>query len=241
MDSQRAIEVLEWWVSKAKAATRFTAGIESDSREFQELQAREDLTRRVLARVQGVRHLPELLIYSTMNDNYWADQGIREVEYALGKLRTEEEARSILGSSAPTMDAEALHPLIWSAAAKRWESEHYADAVQRAATALSSYVKDQTGRYELGDRELITQAFSLNPPQEGKPRLRWPGRDDDLTVKSMREGILSLAQGAFAAIRNPASHSAHDIPRQEAFEQLATLSILARWTEKCELVRAQEA
>lgn len=51
-------------------------------------------------------------------------------------------------------------------------------------------------------------------------------------------GILNMAQGVFAAIRNPSSHSTDELPKQEALEQLATLSILARWVERCELVEA---
>ncbi|WP_240431425.1 TIGR02391 family protein, partial [Mycobacterium kyogaense] len=105
-----------------------------------------------------------------------------------------------------------------------------------AATALSGVVKDRTGRYELGDGELVAQAFSPSPAQEGKPRLRWPGKDDDLTVKSMRVGMLNMAQGVFSAIRNVATHTTDELPKQEALEQLATLSILARWIDKCELV-----
>lgn len=46
-----------------------------------------------------------------------------------------------------------------------------------------------------------------------------------------------MAQGVFAAIRNPASHSTDETPKQEAREQLATLSILMRWIERCELVK----
>jgi hypothetical protein len=98
-------------------------------------------------------------------------------------------------------------------------------------------VKDLTGRYELGDSDLVSQAFSLSAPQEGRPRLRWPGNDDDLTVKSMRVGILNMAQGVFAAIRNTTTHTTTDLPKQEALEQLATLSILARWIDQCDLER----
>ena len=187
-------------------------------------------------RALGRDELPELLYRHPGFNSVNTHSGMELIAYALGKLRTESETRAIVGNNAPTMKADALHPLIWSAASKRWESGHYSDAVQRAATALSGYVKDQTGRYELGDADLVTQAFSLAAPQSGKPRLRWPGNDDDLTVRSMRQGILNMAQGVFAAIRNPTSHSTDETPRQEALEQLATLSILARWVERCELV-----
>jgi hypothetical protein len=33
--------------------------------------------------------------------------------------------------------------------------------------------------------------------------------------------------------RNPATHSTDELPRQETLEPLATLSILARWIDRC--------
>lgn len=136
------------------------------------------------------------------------------------------------------MSAAALHVTIWSAASKHWDVGHYAAGVQRAATFLNAHVQDRTSRTNASDSDLMKQTFSLDVPQEGKPRLRWPGDDDDLTVKAMRVGILNLAQGVFSAIRNPVTHSTEDMERQEALEQLATLSILARWIDRCELVTA---
>lgn len=241
MDTERAIEVLEWWVSKARSASRQAGGVDPRSEAFLELQAREDLTRRVLAGVQGVQELPEILTISMVNDLYWVDFGIRQAEYALGKLRTDDEARSILGSQAPSMKADALHPVIWDAASKRWDAGHYSDAVQRAATFLNANVQDMTGRRDVSDSELMREVFSLSPPGKSKPRLWWPGFDQDLDVKTMRVGILSMAQGVFSAIRNPATHSTQDLERQEALEQLATLSILARWIDRCELVTIEGA
>jgi len=202
-----------------------------------QLRAQEDQTAHVIERALGLASLPTLLIVANAEE-VEVQAGIDLAARALGRVRTEAETITGLGSNAPTMKADALHPLIWEAASKRWESGHYSDAVQRAATALSGLVRNQTGRYELGDSQLVLQAFPLDPPQEDRPRLRWPGKDDDLTVKTMREGILYMARGVFAAIRNPASHSTDELNKQEALEQLATLSILGRWVEHCELVTA---
>jgi len=98
----------------------------------------------------------------------------------------------------------------------------------------------KTGRHDVSDVTLMAQAFSLSAPEPGKPRLRWPGDDDNLTVKAMRIGILNVAQGVYSAIRNPAIHGTGELPRQVAFEQLATLSTLARWIDGCELVTNQD-
>lgn len=82
----------------------------------------------------------------------------------------------------------------------------------------------------------MAQVFSLNPAEVGKPRLRWPGDDVDLTVKAMRSGMLQFSQGCFMAIRNPATHGTNEATAQEALEQLAVLSTLARWVDHCELI-----
>lgn len=245
MDESWAKARLEWWIENARAArtTSYSSSLgrnetygftyENNSR-YQALRDASAQTYAIIARVLGRTDVPSLLKRS--DKAYWVADGIEFAEHALAVLSTRSETRHRLGTTAPTMQADALHPTIWRAASGRWESGHYSDAVQRAATALSGFVKDTTGRYELGDSELVSQAFSLSPPQEGKPRLRWPGSDDDLTVKSMRVGILNMSQGVFAAIRNAATHTTADLPRQEALEQLATLSILARWIDQCELV-----
>jgi uncharacterized protein (TIGR02391 family) len=245
MDESWVIERLEWWIENARAAR--VSEYSSMSRtykiydftyqknaKYQELRDASAQTHSIIARVLNRTDVPGLMRRN--DDAYWLQPGIEFAEQALAVLRTRSENREKLGTTAPTMNADALHPVIWEAASRRWESGHYSDAVQRAATALSGQVKDLTGRYELGDSELVSQAFSMSPPQEGKPRLRWPGNDDDLTVKSMRVGILNMSQGVFAAIRNTATHTTTDLPKQEALEQLATLSILARWIDQCELV-----
>lgn len=245
MDEQWVMERLEWWIETARSARvvsynkgrNDTYGFTYDTKpQYQELRDASAQVHSIICRVLGRADVPNMM--RRADSTYWIAEGIEFAEHALAVVRTRAETSAKLGTKAPTMKADALHPAIWQAASKRWESGHYSDAVQRAATALSGLVKDLTGRYELGDSELVAQAFSPSPAQEGKPRLRWPGNDDDLTVKSMRVGMLNMAQGVFSAIRNVATHTTDELPKQEALEQLATLSILARWIDKCELVTA---
>ena len=68
------------------------------------------------------------------------------------------------------------------------------------------------------------------------PRLRFPDidrgeRPDDWT--SAHEGAMHLGMGCVQGIRNPRAHSSEDITEQEALEQLAVLSVLARWVDNC--------
>lgn len=248
MDEAWAIERLEWWIRTARAArqpSRDNKGVlcvygftYESSPQYRQLRGASAQTHAIISRILEHTNVPDLI--QRRDNAYWIDTGIEFAEHALAVVKTRGETAAKLGANAPVMKADALHSLIWDAASKRWEAGHYTDAVQRAATALSGLVKDRTGRYELGDKDLMVQAFSLADPQPGKPRLRWPGNDEDLTVNAMRQGILNVAQGAFSAIRNPAAHTTDELPRQEALEQLATLSILTRWIDRCELVEAQE-
>ncbi|AQA20900.1 hypothetical protein BTZ20_2220 [Rhodococcus sp. MTM3W5.2] len=82
----------------------------------------------------------------------------------------------------------------------------------------------------------MQQVFSSDPPKEGKARLRWPGDPTNLTVKAMNDGIKNFAVGCFQAIRNPVTHTVDDVPKQEALEHLAALSVLARWIDGCETI-----
>jgi hypothetical protein len=55
----------------------------------------------------------------------------------------------------------------------------------------------------------------------------------------MRTGLLQFGQGCFAAIRNPATHGTTEMAPQEALEQLAILSTLARWIDHCKLLKTE--
>ena len=214
------IERLECWIKTARTSrsTSFSSGrktvhgfMNKKSNSHSTMRERSAQTQSIIARVLGSSEIPSLM--RRIDKVSWVEQCIEFAEHTLAVLRTRAETFAKLGTSAPTMKADALHSLIWGAASKRWESGHFSDAVPRSATALSGHVDNLTGRHEVGDNELMTQAFSLSTPQAGKPRLRWPGNENDLTVKAMRVGILNMAQGVFPAIRNPETHSTDELPK----------------------------
>lgn len=63
--------------------------------------------------------------------------------------------------------------------------------------------------------------------------------DGSDTYKSMQRGVMSLAEGIYAGIRNPFNHeSPHDVDEQVALEYLAALSVLARWVDESMLETA---
>jgi Protein of unknown function (Hypoth_ymh) len=162
----------------------------------------------------------------------------RAIEEARGDLDNEERVAGILGLQGPQMNATSLHSVVWNAAAALWDDGHVRQAVQTAATFANALVQAKIGRTDISDKALMTEAFSNNDPEPDKPRLRWPGDPRNQTVKSMNEGLRMLAPGVFATIRNPASHRTDEMDEQEALEQLAALSLLCRWVDQCEVIRA---
>jgi hypothetical protein len=69
-------------------------------------------------------------------------------------------------------------------------------------------------------------------PGPGQVRLHFAGNKQSKTWKSRQEGLHLLAQGAFAGIRNIATHTSDEWSEQVALEHLAVLSVVARWTDE---------
>lgn len=99
-------------------------------------------------------------------------------------------------------------------------------------------VKNRTGRNDVAETALWQEAFSDKDPQLGRPRLRWPGDPADRGVNSMNAGLRQFAPGVQMTIRNTAAHGMDELGEQVALEQLAVLSLLARWLDDCELAEA---
>ena len=141
----------------------------------------------------------------------------------------------------PTLGADSLHPTVWDAARSFWRSNHRSQAVEQAAKSVNAALQDRLGRRDVDNTKLVQEAFSLNAPEPGKPRLRvWPERwEPDLQEHACRCGVVR-SRLLDMARRNPAAHEdAAELPEQEALEQLAAFSVLARWVESAELVTAE--
>lgn len=242
MDAEWAIEKLESWIRDALSArevgrdgTPYSFAFVTDPK-IVALRAQHDQVRRIVHRALGLEALPYLLKDNVGTDSLDLVDGVVLCQEALGRFKTDTETSAKLGSAAPTMAADNLHVDIWEAASKRWASGNYSDAVQRAATFLNASIQHATSRHDVSDSELMREVFSSAPPAPEKPRLRWPGDDANLSVRAMRIGMLNYSQGLFSAVRNIATHSVDELPKQVAIEQLAALSVLARWVDECELV-----
>lgn len=147
-------------------------------------------------------------------------------------IAREAEVKANLGEDAPELSAARLHPWIWSGASSLWQSGHYREAVEGAIRKLNAETQNKVGRRDVTETDLFKQAFSLDAPATGKPRLRRMPDDGSRTYQSAQRGAMTFAEGVFGGIRNPLSHEAsREMSEQEALEYLAALSVLARWVD----------
>ena len=87
-----------------------------------------------------------------------------------------------------------------AATRSRFESRHYADAVEAGVKALNERIRARTGRTEDGDG-LMTLVFSVN-----KPLLRF-NKLKSKADESEQRGHMLLCQGVVSAWRNPRAHA----------------------------------
>lgn len=163
------------------------------------------------------------------------------VNLLIGDITDAAEVAEKMKPTAPQLSADELHPMVWHAAATLWQTEHYRQAVQTAAETINSRVQQLVDRRDRSDSGLMNEVFGNDAAVPGKPRLRWPGEANDQSVISMNTGLRGYASGVFSTIRNLSTHSTEEMPKHLALEQLAALSLLARWVEQCEVVRAETA
>ena len=155
----------------------------------------------------------------------------------LGLLRAQAELDEMLGPQGPELYAARLHSWVWSAAESLWSDGHYRAAVQTAATAVDSHLQAKLGRYDTGGSDLVTQAFTLDVPTSGRPRLRFDRfTEGSPSYRDAHEGAMAFGRGCMMAIRNLVTHLTDELDEQVALEQLAALSVLARWIDEAERI-----
>lgn len=155
------------------------------------------------------------------------------------------DAESRTDSDIPTFAPAQFHPVVWAGASAHWTTHQYRVAVREAAEGLTVHWKERLGRNDVDDTVFWQQTLSPGAPEPGKPKLTWPGRSDDKTVKSMRGGLEPLAKalnalatGLNLTVRNVTTHTRTELSEQEAMERLAAYSYLARLLDQCETASA---
>ncbi|MCX5114761.1 TIGR02391 family protein [Streptomyces sp. NBC_00378] len=128
------------------------------------------------------------------------------VTRTIAQLEAEQELADNLGSGAPQLDASTMHPWVWGSVQGLWGSGHYRQAVGMAAVAVNAQSQAKLGRKDLSESKLLGEAFSIKPPEAGKPRLRLGPNDGSDTWRSRHEGAGAFARGVYSAIRTPIAH-----------------------------------
>ncbi|MFC1431455.1 TIGR02391 family protein [Streptacidiphilus sp. N1-3] len=148
-------------------------------------------------------------------------------------LTRDAEVREMLGDDAPRLSAATMHPWVWSGARSLWQSGHFREAVTAAARKINAETQNKVGRRDSSETPLFQSVFSKDGPKPGQPRLRLMADDGSDTYRSLHRGAAALAEGVYAALRNPSSHEDNlpDLPEHEALEQLAAFSVLARMVD----------
>ena len=166
----------------------------------------------------------------------------------VGILTQTERRQSIMGNKGPALVASALHPWVWNAAVGLWDDGHYGSAVFEAAKILEHRTQVKLEPSSLIGSELFRKAFSLEPPRPDEPRLRLTHIDSEQegsthskSWTAAHEGARHFGMGCAEGIRNPQAHGSDTIVEQDALEQLAALSVLARWVDTSEVSRAPTA
>ena len=162
----------------------------------------------------------------------------------IGILEQQEEHERILGPAGPALAPTRLHAWVWHAAADLWDGGHHAQAVEDAFKSVERRTQVKVGDLNLSGKKLYSQSLSTKEPTSEVSRLRFPDIDqseqkDNWT--SAHEGAMHLGMACAQGIRNLRAHPSSDITEQEALEQLAALSVLARWVDACEVVSAEPA
>ena len=219
-------------------------------REFQRL-SRLPTSAEVTARLRG----QELIVHK-IADIVWPDWRSWEFPHyqewwgrsydlaqrCLMLIERQEEIERHLGDGGPKLAAVALHPWVWEAARSLWSSGHYAQAITSAAISINGFLQKKGNRRDIAEAELVVECFSLEPPKPGRPRLRLMEDDGSKIFRSVHQGALTFGQGCYLAMRNPLSHEADrlELPENEALEQLAAFSLLARWIEQSFIVKTSD-
>ena len=200
------------------------------------------LIRRIAERVDPA----SMDLLSEERNSEWGwrwDSAVLAVNQLIGILDQQDDYERILGPAGPTLAANRLHPWVWEAAASLWDGGHYDSAVHAAYKAVERQTQVSISRLDLDGKALYGQAFSVKDPKPGEQRLRFPDinrTEEPKRWTSAHEGAQNLGMGCAQGIRNPQAHPSPDLTEQEALEQLAALSVLARWVDECEAVSVDE-
>jgi len=189
---------------------------------------------------------PDRFKYQVIMLGMWGwGTALNAAERLIGILELQERRDAIFGPRGPVLAAGGLHEWVWHAAVNLWDGEHFKEAVRSAASAVEEQTRLKIDRSDLTGASIFNEAFSLDPPEPGKPRLRFAHIEEiagsgqrSQEWKSAHEGAMAFGRGCFQGIRNLQAHGIADLPEEQALEYLAALSVLARWVDDAHIEKS---
>jgi hypothetical protein len=198
MDYEQASACLDEWLDVADSIRKAHASHQMSDAEAWGAEAELMLRAPVIHRIIGALGQHQAWRQGDLAQLYGA---ARQAQYLLhDRMRID----GIFSEPGPRLAGAELHPIVWDAARSFWRS-NARQAVAAAARAVNAQAQDRLGRRDVSDRALMLQAFSLDDPEPGRPRLRlWPA-DGSETFRSVHAGAVQFGSGCFMALRNPAA------------------------------------
>lgn len=157
-----------------------------------------------------------------------------------GILADAELTESIFDPGGPRLAANQMHPWVWTTAERLWATGHYREALQASATAVEAQAQAKTGRYDTSGADLFRKVFHTDSPRPGEPRLRLDYPMGGQSWTSAHEGASNFGAGCMMAIRNIVTHNLATPDEAEGLQQLAALSVLARWVDQARVEKVSE-
>ncbi len=137
---------------------------------------------------------------------YWSEVVKPQALRAVGIHTLGAEARQKMRPDSADLVADQMHPWVWEAAAPLWHTKSRQEAVHAAARSVYAHLQQKLGRRDKSEAALCREAFSLDEPKYGRPRLRFPGDRTSDAWRSRQQGGVDVGAGCFEGIRNPAAH-----------------------------------
>lgn len=154
------------------------------------------------------------------SDNY--DHAERQIVMLLGQARMGLDAKPSDKTEIQDFWID-MHPAVVTTSRSRYESEHYADAVEAALKELNHQIKQHVlskGGDEKDGAKLMRYAFSMSSPIIKLERLQTESE------RNIQQGYMDLFAGAMIGIRNPKAHSNITLSAKRSRHMLHLASLL---------------
>lgn len=131
-------------------------------------------------------------------------------------------------------DWQNIHTLIQRIAKPRFESYHFADAVEASFKEINDIVKKayflKAQEEEDGDR-LMRKAFTSSNNNNFVPHFYLADNGNE-SGRNIQQGYMDIFAGSMKGIRNPKAHANLNVNPDEAWEMIVLASHLMRMWEK---------